>query len=96
MSGREQKGPCWFQKKRRLSMKRNHLLFLAALFLVTALKYAFAQEDMSGIGWEPTMVYNPMNDVLRVMVWAPIVGLAIGFLRVLMQRTARQCLSRYG
>ena len=56
-------------------MKRNHLLFLAALFLVTALKYAFAQEDMSGIGWEPTMVYNPMNDVLRVMVWAPIVGL---------------------
>ena len=37
-------------------MKRNLLLFLVGLFFVAALKYAFGQEDVSGVSWDPVTV----------------------------------------
>jgi len=73
-------------------MKRNLLLFLAGLFLVMAFKYAFGQDDMSGIGWDPVTAYNPMDAVLGVMILAPVVGVVIGVFRVLTLSSARPVL----
>ena len=73
-------------------MKRNLLLFLVGFFFVAALKYAFGQEDVSGVSWDPVTVHNPMDDVLAVMIFAPIVGFAIGIVRVLTLSSARPVL----
>ena len=73
-------------------MKRNLFLFLVGLFLIMAFKYAFGQDDASGVSWDPVTVHNPMDDILAVMIFAPIVGFAIGILRVLTLSSARPVL----
>ena len=73
-------------------MNRKMLLFTAMLFLTIAIRYAFGQQDPSGIGWEPVNVYEPADTVLGVMVFAPIFGLIIGVIRVLTQEAMRPVL----
>jgi len=64
-------------------MSRKMLLFTAVLFLTIAVRYAFGQEDPSGIAWDPIEVYEPADTVFGVMVFSPILGLFIGIVRVL-------------
>jgi hypothetical protein len=73
-------------------MNRKMLLFTAMLFLMLTLRYAFGQDDLGRIGWEPENVYEPADTVLAVMMFAPIVGLIIGVIRVWNRESMRPVL----
>ena len=73
-------------------MNRKMLLFTAAVFLMLSLRYVFGQNAFGGTGWEPENVYDPIDTLLGVMVFAPIVGLIIGAGRVLNQAFVRPVL----
>jgi len=73
-------------------MNRKMLLFTAMLFLTIAIRYAVGQEDPSGSTWDSTGMYEPADTVLGVMVFAPVLGLIIGIVRVLTQESVRPVL----
>jgi ABC-type uncharacterized transport system permease subunit len=64
-------------------MNRKLLLALSVLLLLFALKYAFGQDDTSGVGWDPIAIYPaPDYDIFHIMLAAPIVGVLYGIKRV--------------
>lgn len=73
-------------------MNRKMLLFTAMLFLTIAIRYAFGQEDPSGSAWNSVDVYEPADTLLGVMVFAPVLGLIIGMVRILTQKSVRPVL----
>jgi hypothetical protein len=61
-------------------MTKRWLFFAMLLFLMVAVKHAFAQ-DASTIGWD--LEDHPTNDVAVAMIAAPIMGAIFGALRML-------------
>jgi hypothetical protein len=62
-------------------MTKKWLFFVMSLFLMMAVKQAFAQ-DASTIGWD--LDDDPTHDVVAVaMIAAPILGVIFGALRLL-------------
>jgi hypothetical protein len=70
------------------NMNRKTLLFAGILFLVLLVKYTLGQDE-NGAGWEPASYDDPAEWIFSVMMLAPILGAAIGAMRVLAQRSAR-------
>ena len=72
-------------------MNKKSLLFLGALFLLVAIKYAVGQTDGDAVGWDP--MYEEYSDpaewIFSIMMASPILGAVIGAVRVLAQRSAR-------
>jgi hypothetical protein len=71
---------------------RKMLLFAGVLFLLIALKYAFAQEEGGSIGWDADAYQDPLDCVLALMIASPILGSVFGAIRVLKLRSARPVL----
>ena len=70
------------------NMNRKVLLFAGALFLLFALKYALGQEnDVSG--WDSETYEDPAESIFGLMMAAPLFGMVIGAVRVLVQRSVR-------
>jgi|GEM_PF-4713232 len=74
-------------------MKRKLLLFAIALLVLIGLKYAFGQGDET-ISWTPYTLQDadPIQDVLAVMIAAPLLGTVFAAFRILARRSARPVL----
>jgi uncharacterized membrane protein len=72
-------------------MNKRLLLFAIALSFMAALKYAFGQGE-SGIGWDPVLQDDPIQDVAAVMLAAPILGGICGAFRLLRTRSPKPVL----
>jgi hypothetical protein len=74
-------------------MNRKTLLAIAVLLLLFALKYAFGQDDTSGVGWDPITDAAPDDYIFGIMLLSPIVGVLYGIKRTLTQRWASPVVS---
>ena len=68
--------------------KRKLMLLVATMFVLSALKYALGQDDANLVGWDPSSFgyADPTQDILAIMICAPILGSFFGLIRVLTQR----------
>lgn len=71
--------------------KRLALLF-CGFMLVMAARLAFGQDVDNGITWD-AVAEDPIQDIARVMVAAPILGLFFGMIRILRTQSSRPALS---
>lgn len=72
-------------------MKKRWLLFATVLLSMAALKYACAQDE-SAMNWDPVWQDDPIQDVVAVMVAAPILGVMFGAFRLLRTHSSRPVL----
>jgi hypothetical protein len=72
-------------------MKRKILLFVAVLIVMLLVKYALGQEGPARIEWAPG-VSDPMDDILSLLLLAPVAGVGFAIIRAWSQRVSRPVL----
>ena len=72
-------------------MKRKILLFVAVLILMLAVKYALGQDGLAGTDWAPG-TSDPTDDILSIMLLAPLAGVGCAIVRALSHRLSRPVL----
>ncbi len=72
-------------------MKRKILLFVAVLIVMLLVKYALGQEGPARIEWADG-TSDPTDDILSLMLLAPLAGAGFAMIRALSQRHSRPVL----
>jgi hypothetical protein len=73
-------------------MNRKMLLLAGVLIFILGMKYAFGQAVETAINWDPVLQEDPVQDVVAVMVAAPVLGAIFGAFRMLETNSSRPAL----